>query len=155
MKKDRAYRVLYYPVMSEFFNINPELRIPSFNVSRMIQGKVSFARFYVFMAHLIFFLGIPGCLRLWLWNSPIGEQNVFVYSNHDFLAQPFGRCIWSNGQCYFWGNHHRKVIVNRWSGAWWFGFLGSFYEREFYLGVPIRFPNYQSKPPIYHWWSGR
>ena len=35
---------------------------------------------------------------------------------------------------------------------WWFGFLGSPYERDCYLGVLLesRIPNHQLKPPIYH-----
>ena len=38
--------------------------------------------------------------------------------------------------CYFQGCF-RQLLVNCWFGARWFGYLGSPYERDCYLGVPL------------------
>ncbi len=47
-------------------------------------------------------------------------------------------------------------MVNWWFGSRWFGFLGSPYERDCYLRVPLESQTtYHPKPPINHqltWW---
>ena len=51
------------------------------------------------------------------------------------------------GRCFFFGLAFQQM-VNWWFGARWFGFLGSPYERDCYLGVSLESqttnPNHQS-----------
>ena len=42
-------------------------------------------------------------------------------------------------------------MVNWWLGARWFGFLGSSYAKNCYLGVPLESRNHQPKPLIFHY----
>ena len=147
MKTIRVYRGLYYPVMWELFN-KPSNKDPVIKRLQDDSMESIHCRVLCFRGSPHFlFLGSPEDV----WGCdyeihPIGEQNMFVYSIHDFLAQPFLKLyIWSNiGQCVFFWNHHRKVMVN-----WWFwGPMVWIPGILLWKGILLRSTDSNPKPPI-------